>query len=198
MGFNTETPSKRKFATISDGRIVINHLNAIEGLTTERVNKNGKVVHEQFFKSFTGRIDDIIAKDTTFGRVWELTMKDGEEEVVISWNYSSRYTNNFFRALPNVDFSKDVTLQPWSMVDKQDATKKVIGLSLYQSGQKVPFKWTREEPGEMPELKQTKRKGKVEWDDSDQLEFFENYLKTVILDKMAHPAIDSKDDELPF
>lgn len=197
MGFNTEAPSRRKFATISDGRIVVSHLSAIEGVTQERVNKNGKVVHEQFFKSFSGRITDIHAKDTTFGRVWEVTMADGEDEVVISWNYSSRYTNNFFRALPNVDFSHDVTLQPWSMVDKQDATKKVIGLALYQSGNKVPFKWDRDNPGEMPELKQTKRKGKVEWDDSDQLEFFENYLKSVILPKMSSTA-KVEDEEMPF
>lgn len=194
MGFNTDAPSKRKFATISDGRIVVSHLNPIEGVTQTRLNKNGKTVHEQFCKSFTGNITDIIAKETSFGKVWEITMidKKEDEEVVISWNYSSRYTNNFFRALPNVDFSKEVTLQPWSMIDKNDPTKKVIGLSLYQNGEKVPFLWTREQPGEMPELKQTKRKGKVEWDDSDQLDFFENYLKSTILPKMTAA------EELPF
>lgn len=185
MGFNQETQSRRKFATISDGRIVVSHLNPIEGITQTRVNKNGKTVHEQFFKSFEGRITDISAKDTAFGRVWEVTMEDNGEEVVISWNYSSRYTNNFFRALPNVELSETVKLQPWSMTDKVDATKKVIGLALYQHDIKVPFRWDRENPGEMPELKQTKRKGKVEWDDSDQLEFFEKLLKSDILPKIA-------------
>lgn len=193
MGFNTETNSKRKFATISDGRIVVSHVNPIEGVTETRLNKNGKTVHEQFFKSFSGMITAINAKDTSFGKVWEVTMKDGDEEVVISWNYSSRYTNNFFRALPNVDLTKEVTFNPWSMKDKLDPMKKVIGLSLYQNGEKVPYKWDKETPGEMPELKQTKRKGKVEWDDSDQLEFFETYLKNRIL-----PLLKSEKEDLPF
>lgn len=179
MGFNT-SGQNRRFATISDGRIVVSHLNPIEGVTETRMNKNGKQVHEQKFNSYTGYITGIHSKETSFGKVWEVTMKDGEEEVVISWNYSSRYTNNFFRALPNVELSKEVTFNPWSMKDKNDATKKVIGLSLLQDGKKVPYKWDRENPGEMPDLKKIKVKGKEEWDDSDQLLFFENYLKNHI------------------
>ena len=196
MGFNSGGANK-KFATISDGKLVVSHKNEIPGITETRTNKNGKVVHEQKFKSFTGLVKSIKSKDTSFGKVWELEMQDGDsgEAVIVSWNYSSRYTNHFFRAIENVNLQEPVTLSPWSMKDKNDSSRTVIGLTMYQEGQgfekdKVPFKYTKENPGKMPELQQTKRKGKTEWDDSDQLEFFEQIASNLFEQETA--------DEAPF
>lgn len=208
MGFN-QSQGRRHFATISDGKLVLNHQNPIEGVTETRINKNGKQVHEQFFKSYTGMIKNITSKETSFGFVWELTLTDEGEEVVISWNYSSRYTNNFFRVLPNIMLDLPITFAPWSMKDKNDPTKKVIGLSVYQDingkNQKVPFKWDRDNPGDMPDLKKTEKKkaGKpiVEWDDSDQLDFFQKYLTENVLPIIAGRSIAAPSpvsDEAPF
>ena len=195
-----KTTGRKNFLTISDGKLVLQRQNPIEGTTVERTNKNGKVVHEEFFTSITALIAGIQSKETTFGKVWEIELKDGDESYFLSWNYSSRYTNNFFRALPNVDLSEQVKLSPWSMTDKKDATKKVIGLSLYQNNNKIPFAYTKEEPGDMPEMKQTKVKGKEVWDDSDQLEFFEAMVKGLSFGKEAQPvtADEENDGDLPF
>lgn len=209
MGFNNNAGGSRKFATIADGKIVLSHQNPIEGVTETRMNKNGKLVHEQKFTSFTGRLVSIASKDTNFGMLWEVTMTDGDETVVISWNYSSRYTNNFFRLLPNVDLSEDIELAPWSMLDKVDKTKKVTGLTIYQNingkRTKVPFFYSKEEPNGLPELKKIEKKkgGKVtvEWDDSDQMEFFEKYLTEKILPILAGRTVAPSpvaSDEAPF
>lgn len=186
MGLN-KNEGRRTFLNISDGKIVRQHQNPVEGVTTTRENKNGKVVHEEFFKSVSGVLKNIRSKETPFGMVWEVSIEDNGEDFVLSWNYSSRYTNHFFRALPNVYLSKEITVNPWSMKDKSDASKTAIGMSLYQDGKKIEFAYSKEEPGDMPELKQKKVKGKAVWDDSDQLEFFEAMVKEKIL-----PALGSK------
>jgi hypothetical protein len=127
--------------------------------------------------------------------VWEVTVTDGEETFILSWNYSSRYTNHFFRALPNIDIAQEVKINPWSMRDKNDPSKTAIGLSMYQGGNKVEFYYTKDEPRDMPDLVQTKVKGKVQWDDSDQLEFFEVMAKKIF----SGAAVSAQEDEdAPF
>lgn len=212
MGLNKDG-ARRKFITITDqqnsggnGKLVLQHSNPIEGVTKERINKNGKTVHEEFFKSISGHITGIQSKDTPFGMVWEVEIADDDEVYVLSWNYSSRYTNHFFRALPNVDLTKVIKIEPWEAKDKQDPNKTATGLSLYQEGWekgKVPFKYSRDEPGDMPEMEQIKRKGKTEWDDSKQLLFFEKMLEKKISLKGQPPVKSNVDetvgvDDLPF
>lgn len=205
-----KSEGRKIFLSISDGRIVRQHQNPIEGTTVTRENKNKRMVHEEFFKAVTGMITDIKSKEAPFGPVWEITVSDGEEEFVLSFTYSGKYTNHFFRALPNVDLSDAVTFNPWSMKDKKDPSKTAIGLSLWQGEKgkkvKVEFAYTREEPGEMPELKKKKVKGKDVWDDSERLEFFEKMLVNKILPQLkgnsgkppvVEPA-DVAEDEAPF
>jgi hypothetical protein len=183
---------RRIFLNVSDGQIVRQHQSPIEGVTVTRENKNKKVVHEEFFRAVTGVVTDIKSKETPFGMVWEISLQDGDDDYVLSFNYSSKYTSCFFRAAPNVDFGAPLTINPWSMKDKKDATKTVIGLSLYQhvagheKKQKVEFAYTRENPGEMPDLVKRKIKGKDTYDDSDQLDFFEKMVKETILPQLGN------------
>lgn len=79
------------------------------------------------------------------------------------------------------------------MKDKVDPAKKIVGMFLYQKDcgwekNKVPFYYTKEEPNGWPEMVQIKRKGKVEWDDTEQLEFIEDLVKTKILPQLGKPA----------
>jgi hypothetical protein len=118
-----------------------------------------------------------------------------------------------------VNLAKEFKFSPWMMKDKQDPTKKITGISLYQEGAskdgKVPFAWTKEEPGDMPEMTQKKKKGKLEWDDSEQLEFFETVAQTLnskigvgltapeVKSQKAYTSDDNSpmlraDDDLPF
>ena len=111
---------RKIFLNVSDGKIVRQHKDPIDGETITRTNKNGREVHEQFFKAITGMITNIASKKSPFGMVWEITLVDDGEEFVLSFNYSSRYTNHVFRALPNVDLNIPVSINPWSMKDKTD------------------------------------------------------------------------------
>lgn len=209
-----KSSGRRTFLSISAGNLVRQHENPIEGVTISRTNKNGKEVHEEMFKSLEATITAIKPKEAPFGKVWELEMQDGDESFVISWPYSSRYTNNFFRLLPNINLSEPIKFSPWSMKDKKDSSKTVIGISIYQSGHeggKVPFKWSKEQPGDLPDLVQKKVKGQKVWDDTDQLEFFEKLANEINENLKFNPSkkkvpitihdavdVEGDDEPLPF
>ena len=53
-------------------------------------------------------------------------------------------------------------------------------------------------PGELPDLKKIKVKGKDTWDDSERLEFLEEYVKNTILPKIKPVLQDVSEEDTPF
>lgn len=181
------------YLSIADGKIVRNHKEAKSGVTVSRVTKTGKTVHEEKFDSITGRIVGLKTHENDFGKQWHITFTDGEESYIITMPYSSRYSTSFLKALPNVDLTKDVKLMPWSMDDKNDASKKVTGITMWQDGEKILPAFTKENPNGLPQMVQVKVKGQMTWDDSDMMEFLEE--KAMQLFAATAPTTE---DEPPF
>ena len=191
------------YYTISDGKICRQHREPVEG-SKERVNKNGKTVHETFYKALKGRITDIKEKDGDFGKQWIITLQDesGVNEV-LQFQYSSGYANGFLRALPNVDFSLDVLIAPNMKIEGE---KKKTTIFLTQNGKALPWYYTKDKPNGIPDLKQIKVKGKLTYDDSEIMEFLENMVNTKVLPQLksfkavaAEIGDDADDNEdVPF
>ena len=186
------------YLSIADGKIVRSHKEAKQGVTISRVTKSGKTVHEEKFDSITGRIVGLKPHENDFGKQWHLSFTDGEESYIVTMPYSSRYSTSFLKALPNIDLSKDVKLMPWSMTDKNDASKKVTGITMWQNDGngfvKIAPAFTKEQPNGLPQMVQVKVKGVMTWDDSDMMEFLE--AKAMALFATTPEPIDS--DEAPF
>jgi hypothetical protein len=204
MGLNKSEGAFTVYLSVADGKLVRQHKQATEN-TVERVTKTGKLVHEESFKDLKALLVDMETRENDYGKQWQLKFKDGEETFIIQMPYSSRYASSFLKALPNVDLAQPVRFMPWSMQDKNDATKKVTGITLYQTGGKILPAYTKENPNGLPEMKQIKVKGKVTWDDSDMTEFLENMVKNDILPKLkgeavatTEPQVEFSDDDLPF
>ncbi len=177
------------FLTISDGKISRRFLKPTDK-TIERTNKNGKVVYEEFYKGWKGKITDIAVRDhPEFGKKWNITLTDLEGDAILQMNYSSGYSAAFLKTLPNVDFGSDVIITPKMTVE---GDKKKTSVFITQHG--TPLKWafTKEKPNGIPELKQVKVKGKLTWDDSDIMEFLEKMVKEKILPKLSKAGYASK------
>lgn len=170
----------------------------------ERVNKNGKIVHEEYYKGWKGRITGIAIKThDEYGKFWNVTLTDSDGDAVLQMKYSSGYAAAFLKMLPNVDLSSDVIITP---NQKIEGDKKKTGLFITQHG--VPVKWfyTRDNPNGLPELKKIKLKGEWVWDDSDMAEFLENMVNTEIVPKLGQTstvtteedASDLDKEDLPF
>lgn len=172
MGLNNFEGSKTTYLNVADGKLIRRHQQANER-TVERITKTGKQVFEESFRDLKAHLVDVTTNENDYGKQWHLKFEDGEETFIVTMPYSSRYASSFLKALPNVDLSEAVRFMPWSMVDKNDSTRKITGITMYQEGGKIAPAFTKEEPNGLPEMKQIKVKGKTTWDDSDMMEFLE-------------------------
>lgn len=187
---------------ISNGKIV-RQFQSKTAHSIERVNKNGKTVHEEFYDYLDGVITDIDTKESEYGKFWMITLMDGAEKQILQFNYSSGYANGFLKALPNVDLGSKVKLIP--KAEKEgDKTKTTIFIN--QHGNAVKWFYTKDNPNGLPQLKKVKVKGKDTWDNSDVMEFLENMVKTEIKPMLSQSVPvaagdDSDEDDsegLPF
>jgi hypothetical protein len=195
--------SKNVYLGVADGRIVQSFKNETQGATL-RVTKTGKQVWEKFYKAVTGVLVKIEKKTNDFGSQWCLFLQDGETTYVLNVPYSGRYGTSILKCLPNFNLQIPVSIHPWSMVDKNDASKKITGVSCYQSGKKVEPAFTKDNPNGLPQMRQVKVKGVPTWDDTEMLEFFEELVKKTFA-KAPQPNVDGTDennindeDDLPF
>lgn len=170
------------FLSITNGKICKKVLQPT-ATSQERVNKNGKTVHEEYYNGWKGKITAITVRDhPEFGKFWNVTLSDKDGDAVLQMNYSSGYSAAFLKMLPNIDLNNDVTITPNL---KKEGDKNKTSLFITQHG--IPVKWyyTRDNPNGCPELKKIKVKGKETWDDSDIMEFLEKMVNSEIVPKLS-------------
>lgn len=200
MALNKGENAGTIFLSVSNGKLVRQFKEATTE-TTQRTNKVGKVVHEEFYKDLTGIITKIETKENDYGKQWQITIIDGDEKYMVQMPYSGRYSSSFLKCLQNVQQGKPVRFMPWEMADKSDANKKITGVTMYQDQDgngmtKIPSAYTKEDPNGLPEMKKVKVKGKQTWDDSDMMSFLEDAAREWI---KGVPVSDEKTgEEAPF
>jgi hypothetical protein len=178
------------YVNVSNGKIV-RYVKEATAASKSRVNKNGVTVNEEIYDAVSGYLKDIKTRDREgFGKEWQIFLQNGENTFIVSMNYSSAYASSFFKALPLADLTQKLTLTPWQKEDKEGKKKSSIyikdGKHFDEHGKEisVPWLYTKDNPNGLPQLKQVKVKGVVTWDDSDQMEFFENYVQEKVLPKL--------------
>jgi hypothetical protein len=169
--------------------------------TVERTNKKGRLVNEEFFKDLTGTITKIETKENEFGKQWQITFVDGDEKFMVQMPYSGRYSSSFLKALPNIEKGKPVRFMPWEIDDKNNASKKITGITMYQdqdgNGQtKILAAYTKEDQNGLPEMVKRKIKGKDTWDDTSMMEFLEEMAREWIASPVK--AEEAGSEDAPF
>jgi hypothetical protein len=153
-------------------------------------------VYEIAYSSVTGKIKGMDKRDHEYGTDLTLIVEDGDQRYAIQMPFSSRYSSSFLKAVPNLNLSDEVKLAPWAMTDKNDPTKQVTGITMYQGG-KVPSYYTKEDPNGLPPMVKIKIKGKEAWDDTDMMDFLFNAASKALA--AANPiAGTDADNEPPF
>jgi hypothetical protein len=211
MGLDTGGSSNRTYLSISDGRIAKRVQEGTDGAVKCNSKDGTKVWYEKRYPSVTGNIVDAFKRvsEQGYGDQLCIVLKDGDETFQVQMPWSSRYSSGFFLCMPNINPEKPVTLSPWA---KEVDGKKKTMLYIRQDKDNVEWAWTRENPGDMPEMKQMKVKGQIVWDDTERQEFFESYLKDTFLPRVYESKPEEKqqatgwqpagsppeDDGLPF
>ena len=186
------------YLSVADGNLVRQHKQANER-TTERLTKTGKLVFEERFKDLTAKLDGIATRENDYGKQWQIKFQDQGDFYIVSLPYSSRYASSFLKVLPNIDLSKEIRFMPWAMKDKNDPTKTITGITMYQDGEKLAPYYTKEDPKGLPQMVKIKVKGKEQWDDSDMMSYLEDMaLNLFEQDHKDLSTASHDDDETPF
>ena len=193
MGLNNSQNQSIVFLTISNGKLVRQVKEKSEN-SVSRVNKMGREVHELFYDSLTGILKDIGKKESEYGSFWKIILESDGKLYQVEFNYSGGYATSFLKALPNVDLSKPFTIAP-KLTIEGDKKKSVMFIN--QNGG-VKHYFTRDNPNGLPDLSKIKVKGKDTWDDSDRMEFLEQYVQNYILPKIKPQISDVTEEEVPF
>jgi len=191
MGLNNNQSSSI-YLQISNGKLV-RSFSSPTPKSVSRTNKVGKEVHEEFYDSLTGYVKGISTKETEYGKFWVINVNDGESDYTLSTNYSGGYAVSFLKAIPNADLSRVMTITPKIMVD---GDKRNSVMFINQDGKGLKHYWTKDNPGQLPNLEKIKIKGKDTWDDSRRLEYLENFVKDLFNSKVE-PA-SAVDEDTPF
>ena len=194
MGLQSNQGGNGVFLSITNGKLVRQFKQPTDK-SVSRVNKVGKEVHEEFYDSLTGFISDIKTKESDYGKFWVVSVKDDKHTYFLEMKYSSGYAVSFLKALPNVSFSELVTLTPKLTID---GDKKSSVVFINQNGVGLKHFWNKANPGELPQLKQIKIKGVLTYDDSERMEYLEEYIKNSILPFIKPVLSDVNEDDTPF
>lgn len=172
------------YLSITDGKIS-RRVKEATATSVARTTKENKLVHEELYPAWKGRITNITTKENDYGKQWLVTITDEDGDAVLQMPYSSGYANAFLCTLPNVNFNDEVVIVP-KLTKDGDKKKTTLFINQYGSGLKWFF--TKDDPQGLPGLKKLKVKGKETWDDSDKMEFLEEMVKTKILPQLNGKA----------
>lgn len=145
MIIENEKKSDKTFLTIlADGKF---HEQVSEGtqgaVAREYEDENGekKVKYELIHDSVKGIITKISVEEG-FKGLKNLNIEIDSE--IISTGVKGQFGEDLLKKLPSIDFTKEVTLTPYSFIPKgEDVVKK--GVTVYQDGVKVEsFYWDKE------------------------------------------------------
>ena len=168
------------------------------GATARKLEKGtnaGKIVHEKYYDSFTGKLVGIKTTDGAYGRSWVFSFKDGGEVYHLQLSYSNSFATAFLKMLPNVDLTKEMKVQP--SVKEVDGKNK-SSLFINQSGQSVKHAYTKDAPNGLPPMVEITVKGVKVWDDTDRIEFLYQMVMDKIVPKLEGftGATESHDDDM--
>lgn len=118
-----------------------------------------------------------------WGAEMRLHLHDGDRPGILRILMKSGNFRQFCSAIENADLTMPVTFRPWY---KEDGERKMGGVTLWHGDERIPPRYTKEDPGAMPELivKENPATKQKTYDDTDRMV----YMKKV-LDEIIHPEV---------
>ena len=184
------------YLSVSDGKIV-RRFKEPTAQSKARINKMGNTVHEESYDYVEGMITGITVRDSDYGKFWCVNIQDGADSYILQFQYSGGNANSFLKSIPNADLRKPIRIRPAVEID---GDKKRSKLFLVQDDKALRWFWTKDNPGQMPNLKKIKIKGVEQWDDSDMMEYLESYVAEHITPKLGGGEVANaqEDEDVPF
>jgi hypothetical protein len=154
-----------------------------------RATKDGTPVWALEYPYLEGKIQKIFLKeDTGYGVSIEIVISDILETFQLSLKEESRYGQDFFKKLPNIDLTNTVKLTPYDFKDKETGKPKV-GVSIEQFEKKVQSYYEVKTDGKWNILHGYPEPDGVNFLDKDELKIYfikvKKFLRTEFLSKFG-------------
>lgn len=183
-------------------------------------NNTGKFTYVNIKKGklYVKRDNEVLAFDNIEGYLVGLEIRDDEyqgkkykklcldivyesDRFQLQMKLDSGYGNAFCRISPNIDPTLLLKITPtYQEVDG----KGRAGMFINQGNAALKWAWTKENPGNLPQLEQVEFKGELHWDNKKQQEFFTNWLigpngfrSKLVHEAIAGPAHQFHDEKIP-
>ena len=168
----------------------ITYLNLKEGKFA-RKNANGDI---ELFDAVDGLITGIEFQDDEYNgtkfRKLKIVLEDESQKYLVQVRTDSGYYRGLTNSIANADINQPVKLTASSKLG--DNGKPQTTIFVTQNGKALKWKWSKDNPGELPELEKVKVKGQMVYDNSKQLEYFEKFWLS--LKQIEKPT----EEEAPF
>lgn len=184
MGLNDPKQTNKTYLNIVSGRLARRYKKHQEvngkqvTIDREIKNKKGEVIKtviERHYESVEGLIVSAsIDTSGDFGSRLVFELLDDGDEFTVQIPVESSYGRSILLRIPNIDPEFPVTIYPYSFENKEG--KNQTGITVYQEGcgwekDKVPYKWTKDEPGSLPDWEFAEVAGKKKWNSDKQTNF---------------------------
>jgi hypothetical protein len=116
-----------------------------------------------------------------------LTINDGSEDFQLQMRLDSGYGRAFCNMVEEIDLSQPFKVTP---TYKEEDGKKRSGMFINQNGKALKWKYTKNHPGNLPEMKKVMFKGKEVWDNTDQQAFYIDLLLNKIKPNLKNSVVD--------
>ena len=179
MGLTNTSNRTSKIVTIVRGKFTIrlpegvDDPNAVER-TLEKGANAGKVIKELQYTGIEGVIKGAYVDESDFGTNFVTELEDDEgSRFKLQIPIDSQFFGQYAKRIPNIVKDKSLFLGLG-----YDRERERHFLYAKQEGNKVPMKFTKDEPNNMPPPVQKTVKGKTVWDWEEQ----ENFLYEIAID----------------
>lgn len=179
MARTKKTESTKRFYNIFGGTFRQRLKEEQEGCIT-RTNKNNKVVHEMEFAELSGKLSKCYTYEhEEFGHMLVIELSDSDGTEVIETSMNSAIADSFMNRLLNLKLNVEVCLRPYEFIPKGEEKEKK-GMVVMQGGKKVEPKFTKEAPGDLPQMVLiTKGPKKGKWNNDDRQEYWMKELTVI-------------------
>ena len=137
--------SDKVYVSIVGGKFAQKVKSTTDGAVKRYSDKGKKDVYEILYQDLSGRIRMLKIEKTDYGKQLAILLDDVGEETQISIPVDSKYFDNFCSKIQNADLSKEIKLAPYSFMPKDKQTK-MTGINIYQSGEKLGYYYSKENP----------------------------------------------------
>lgn len=151
----------------------------------------GKKGEQKTFTDLTGQLTAIdVAEDEYQGKKFEvllLTITDQDGNYRLKLRFESGYARCVLNTLESADLTSAIMFAPkW---EQPDAAKPGKGsMFVMQHGKAIKHRYTQKDPGDMPPLISREWKGKIEYDNTEQMRYYRDTVIPAIRESLV-PAI---------